>query len=61
MLKKYFIEAKIYKLVESVIPHQILFQHQIGYVWPTGHGMLCPLQLKNLGRHVPSVPHKLRP
>jgi len=30
--KNYFIEAKIYKLTESVIPHQILFQHQRGCV-----------------------------
>jgi len=28
-------EAKIYKPTESVIPHQTLFQHQLGYVWPT--------------------------
>jgi len=35
MLKKHFIEAKIYKLRESVIPHQTLFQHQLGYVSPT--------------------------
>jgi len=33
--KNYFIEAKIYKLTESVIPHQTLFQHQLGCVWPT--------------------------
>jgi len=33
--KKFFIEAKIDKLTESVIPHQTLFQHQPGYVWPT--------------------------
>jgi len=33
--KSYFIEAKIYKLTESNIPHQTLFQHQFGYVWPT--------------------------
>jgi len=33
--KKYFIEAKIYKRTESVIPHQTLFQHQLGSVWPT--------------------------
>jgi len=33
--KSYFIEAKMYKLTESVIPHQTLFQHQLGYVWPT--------------------------
>jgi len=32
--KTYFIEAKIYNLIESVIPHQNLFQHQLGYVWP---------------------------
>ena len=32
--KNYFIEATIYKLTESVIPHQTLFQHQHGYVWP---------------------------
>jgi len=25
----------MYKLTESVIPHQTLFQHQLGYVWPT--------------------------
>jgi len=30
--KNYFIEAKIYKLIESVIPRQTLFQHQLGYV-----------------------------
>ena len=30
--KNYFIEVKIYKLTESVIPHQTLFQHQLGYV-----------------------------
>jgi len=28
----YFIEAKIYKLIESAIPHQTLFQHELGYV-----------------------------
>jgi len=33
--KNYFIEAKIYKITESVIPQQSLFQHQLGYVWPT--------------------------
>jgi len=33
--KNYIIEAKIYKLTESAIPHQTLFQHQLGYVWPT--------------------------
>jgi len=33
--KNYFIEAKIHKLTESVIPHPTLFQHQLGYVWPT--------------------------
>jgi len=33
--KSDFIEAKIYKLPESLIPHQTLFQHQLGYVWPT--------------------------
>jgi len=33
--KNYFIEAKIYKLTESVILHQTLFQHQLGYVWPS--------------------------
>jgi len=30
--KNYFIVAKIYKLRESVIPHQTLFQHQLGHV-----------------------------
>jgi len=30
--KNYFIEANIYKLIESVIPHQTLFQHELGYV-----------------------------
>jgi len=30
--KNYFIEAKMYKLTESVIPPQNLFQHQRGYV-----------------------------
>jgi len=25
----------MHKLTESVIPHQTLFQHQLGYVWPT--------------------------
>jgi len=33
--KNYFIEAKIYKLTELVIPHQTLFPHEFGYVWPT--------------------------
>jgi len=33
--KNYFIEAKMRKLTESVIPHQTLFEHQLGYVWPT--------------------------
>ena len=33
--KNYLIEAKLYKLTESVIPHQTLFQRQLGYVWPT--------------------------
>jgi len=33
--KNYFIEAKLYKLTESVIPQQILFQHELGYMWPT--------------------------
>jgi len=33
--KNYFIEAKLYKLTESVIPHQTLFQHELGYVWLT--------------------------
>jgi len=33
--KNYFIEANIYKLTELVIPHQTLFQYQLGYVWPT--------------------------
>jgi len=34
-LKNDLIEAKLYKLTESVIPQQTLFQHQLGYVWPT--------------------------
>jgi len=29
--KNYCIEAKMHKLTESVIPHQTLFQHQLGY------------------------------
>jgi len=29
--KYYFIEAKIYKLIS----HQTLFQHELGYMWPT--------------------------
>jgi len=29
--KYYFIEAKIYKITESVIPQQTLLQHQLGY------------------------------
>jgi len=33
--KHYFVEADIYKLTESVIPHQTRFQHQRGNVWPT--------------------------
>jgi len=33
--KNYFIEAKIYKQTESVMPHQTLFQHELGYRWPT--------------------------
>jgi len=32
MLKIIFIEAKICKLTESEIPHQTLFQHELGYV-----------------------------
>jgi len=32
--KNYFIAAKIDKLRESVIPHDTLFQHQLGYAWP---------------------------
>jgi len=30
--KNYFIEVKMYKLTELVIPHQTLFQHELGYV-----------------------------
>jgi len=30
--KIYFNKAKIYELTESVIPHQTLFQHELGYV-----------------------------
>ena len=37
MLKIVFIEAKIYKLPESAIPHKALFQHQLDCVWPTNH------------------------
>jgi len=33
--KNYFFEAKINKLTKSVMPHQTLFQPQLGYVWPT--------------------------
>jgi len=33
--ENYFIEAKIDKLTESMIPHQSLFQHELGYMWPT--------------------------
>jgi len=32
--KNYLIEARIYKLTESVIPHQTLLQHELGCVWP---------------------------
>ena len=32
--ENYFIEAKLYKLTESV-PHQTLFQHELGYVCPS--------------------------
>ena len=31
-LENYFIEANIYKISESVIPHHTLFQHQLGYL-----------------------------
>ena len=30
--RNYLVEAKTYKLTESVIPHQTLFQHQLGHV-----------------------------
>jgi len=30
--KNYVIEAKIYKLTKLVIPHQTLFQHELGCV-----------------------------
>jgi len=33
--KNHFTEAKIDKLTESVIPHQSLFQHELGYMWRT--------------------------
>jgi len=33
--KTYFIEFQIYTLTESVIPHQTLFQHELGYAQPT--------------------------
>jgi len=33
--KNYFIKVKLYKLTQSVISHQTLFQYQLGYVWPT--------------------------
>jgi len=31
--KNHFIEAKIYKATESVIPYQTLSHHQLGYVY----------------------------
>jgi len=30
--KNYFIKAKMYKLIESVIPYQTLLQHDLGYM-----------------------------
>ena len=33
--KNNFIEAKMCKLTEPVIPHQTLFQHQLSNVGPT--------------------------
>jgi len=30
--ENYFIEGKMYKITESVIPHKTLFQHQLGNV-----------------------------
>jgi len=43
------IEVKIYKLTESVIPHQTLFQHQLGYVWTTiQHEKLIIQNVKNI-------------
>jgi len=32
MLKSILSKGKMYKLTESVIPHQTLFQHELGYV-----------------------------
>jgi len=60
--KNYFIEAKIDKLRESVMPHQTLFQHQFGYVFSLPSNMKTsshktrqtsllffkPLQIQNL-------------
>jgi len=34
MLKIILSKLKFYKLPESVIPYQTLFQHQLGFVWP---------------------------
>jgi len=62
--KTYFIEAKIHKLTELVIPHQAMFQHQLGYMyglppnmkssshktWQTSLLFLKPLQIQNLKR-----------
>jgi len=50
--KNYFIEAKIYKLRESVIPHQTLFQHQLGYVaYAALHLTWKPLHTKRDKHH----------
>ena len=46
---KIFNEAKIYKLTESVIPHQALFQHELGYVRPTiSHEKLFTQNVTNI-------------
>jgi len=50
--KNNFIEAKIYKLRESVIPHQTLFQHQLGYVaYVAYHLTSKPLHTKRDKHH----------
>jgi len=49
MLKNRFVEAKIYKLTESVILHQTLFQHELGYVWrPIKHEKLFTQNVTNI-------------
>jgi len=60
----YFIEAKIHKLTESVIPHQTMLHHQLGFMyglppnmkssshkmWQASLLFLKPLQIQNLKR-----------